>query len=76
MKINFNNTYLDLGEKFYSKTKTESVKNPELIKYNTKLAEELNIEKISDTDIVEYLSGNKVLDGSEAIAQVYAGHQF
>jgi serine/tyrosine/threonine adenylyltransferase len=76
MKINFNNTYLDLGEKFYSKTKPGSVKNPVLIIYNTKLAEELNIEKFSDENIAEYLSGNKILDGSEPIAQVYAGHQF
>jgi len=56
MKINFNNTYVNLGEKFYSKTKTESVKNPVFIKFNTNLAEEMNIEKISDENIAEFLS--------------------
>ena len=76
MKINFKNTYPDLGESFYSRTKPDSVKNPKLIKYNTKLAEELNIKIKSDKNIAEYLSGNKILDGSKPIAQVYAGHQF
>ena len=76
MKINFNNTYLELGEKFYSKTKPDSVKNPVLIKYNTKLSQELNIEKISDENIIKYLSWNKILEWVEPLAQVYAGHQF
>lgn len=78
MKINFENTYLELPDQFYKKRDPDQVKNPKLIKYNAELAEELNInlDNISDKEKAEYFSGNKLFEDSKPIAQVYAGHQF
>jgi serine/tyrosine/threonine adenylyltransferase len=78
MKINLENTYSQLPEHFYKNRNPDQVKNPELIKYNFELAEELNIdlENISDEQKAEYFSGNKLFPNSQPIAQVYAGHQF
>jgi uncharacterized protein YdiU (UPF0061 family) len=78
MIIKFNNTYDKLGESFYSRIDPTPVKNPELIHYNDSLARELGIslDSISPQEIAEIFSGNKILEGSRPIAQVYAGHQF
>ena len=42
------------------------------------MAEQLNLDfsKFSDTDLAKIFSGNSLPEGSETIAQAYAGHQF
>ncbi len=76
--VKFNNSYIKLPEKFYGKVLPEKVPEAKLIKFNSKLAEdlELNIEDLSEDDLTEYFSGNRIFDGSEPIALAYAGHQF
>jgi uncharacterized protein YdiU (UPF0061 family) len=78
MKINFNNTYTKLPSDFYSKTNPTPVKNPELIKFNTALAEELGLMGINSDglDALNVFAGNEIAEGSEPIAMAYAGHQF
>lgn len=78
MKINLENTYSQLADNFYQKRNPDQVKNPKLIKYNSELTEELNInlDNLSDKQKAEYFSGNKLFPNSQPIAQVYAGHQF
>ncbi|OZG75234.1 hypothetical protein BTA51_02290 [Hahella sp. CCB-MM4] len=76
--IPFDNTYIRLPEKFYSQEIPTAVAAPKLIRSNPELAEDLGIdpEWFASDDVVSVFSGNAVLDGSQPIATVYAGHQF
>ena len=77
-KWKLKNSYLKLPDCFYEKIKPSSVKNPELIYFNNKLAKKLNLEFLThDISLTtDYLSGNKLSNKSTPIAQAYAGHQF
>jgi serine/tyrosine/threonine adenylyltransferase len=74
----FDNSYMELPQKFYSKTNPTPVPNPELIVINQSLARELglNVEELMKDDHVKVLGGNQIPDGANPIAQAYAGHQF
>ncbi len=74
--INFDNSYIKLPERFYQSVNPSPVKNPQLIKFNHSLASELAIHELSNQELTEFFSGNKILKGSQPIAQAYAGHQF
>lgn len=72
------NSYLNLPEMFYHKTKPEKFMTPKLLVFNHVLAQELGLDlnQCSDEQIALYFSGQKLLPGSEPIALVYAGFQF
>jgi uncharacterized protein YdiU (UPF0061 family) len=74
----FDNTYAKLPKSFLENIKPVPVKDPKLIILNKNLAEQLNLDfsKFSDTDLAKMFSGNSLPEGSETIAQAYAGHQF
>tara|TARA_B100001142_G_scaffold33373_1_gene29637 strand:+ start:256 stop:1707 length:1452 start_codon:yes stop_codon:yes gene_type:complete len=74
----FDNTYSKLPESFLSNTSPTPVKSPELIILNDNLAEKLglNFSKINKENLSKLFSGNLLPEGSKAIAQAYAGHQF
>lgn len=75
--IRFENSYVQLlPKKFYTEVKPTFVAKPKLIKWNDKLALELGIEVNSEAELTEIFSGNKILNGMQPIALVYAGHQF
>ncbi len=78
MKIQFDNSYARLPEDFYSKTNPTPVERPELIKFNTKLAEELGLTSINPDGLnaLQVFAGNEIAQGSEPISMAYAGHQF
>ena len=75
---NFENTYFKLSDSFKQDINPKPVKNPEIVLFNKKLASELNLDisSISNKDLSELFSGNSLPDGSNSIAQAYAGHQF
>lgn len=75
---NFDNTYIKLPKDFYDKKVPEKVSRPHLIYFNAKFAKELglNYSQKDEKEIAEVFSGNKIVDGSEPLAQAYAGHQF
>ena len=74
----FDNTYSKLPEPFISNTSPIPVKSPELIILNDNLAKQLglNFSLTSKRDLSNMFSGNSLPDGSNPIAQAYAGHQF
>jgi uncharacterized protein YdiU (UPF0061 family) len=74
----FDNTYSKLPKTFLENIKPVPVKDPKLIILNKNLANQLNLDfsKFSDTDLAKMFSGNNLPEGSETIAQAYAGHQF
>jgi|TARA_A100001011_G_scaffold359745_1_gene406488 uncharacterized protein YdiU (UPF0061 family) len=75
---NFENTYSKLSNSFKQNINPVPVKNPQLVLFNEKLGSELNLDfsKISKMDLSEIFSGNSLPEGSNSIAQAYAGHQF
>lgn len=76
--IPFDNTYAKLPERFYSRQEADSVPSPQLIRANTELAMELDIDPswLESEEAVDVFSGTAVAEGSEPLAQAYAGHQF
>ena len=75
---NFDNSYSRLPNAFKENIKPVSVKSPELLLLNEKLASELNLnfENITKDELSEIFAGNVLPKGSNSIAQAYAGHQF
>lgn len=75
----FENSYIEqLPEQFYSLQKPEPAEYPEIVYFNDELAKSLGIDQITeDRSVVkQILSGSQVPEGTQSIAQAYAGHQF
>jgi uncharacterized protein YdiU (UPF0061 family) len=74
----FDNTYARLPERFYARVNPAPVAAPRLVKLNVELARCLGLDSdaLASTQGVEILAGNRVAQGSEPLAQAYAGHQF
>ena len=75
---NFDNSYSRLPDAFKEHIKPVAVKNPELVIINESLAKELDLDltKINKDKLSSLFSGNTLPEGSNTIAQAYAGHQF
>ena len=78
MSVSFNNSYVQLPERFYSRQSPTKVENPGLIRANPGLAKLLGIDPawLSSDDGIETMAGNQIPKGADPIATVYAGHQF
>ena len=75
---NFDNSYSRLSNTFKENIRPIGVKNPELVLINLDLAQELNLDftKIDKHELSALFTGNILPEGSNTIAQAYAGHQF
>ena len=75
---NFKNTYFNLPKSFKEDINPVPVKNPNLVMFNESLASELNLNysTIDKKELSKIFSGNVLPNGSNSIAQAYAGHQF
>ncbi|WP_263384638.1 protein adenylyltransferase SelO [Granulicella arctica] len=78
VRFNFQNTYVRLPERFYSRVNPTPVAAPGLVKVNEDLARSLGLDptELSSPEGVAILAGSRVADGSEPLAIAYAGHQF
>lgn len=74
----FDNSYLRLPDRFYTRQAPEPVKAPRMIRINEDLARQLGIslEWLNSPEALQVLAGNQLAPGSEPIATVYAAHQF
>jgi serine/tyrosine/threonine adenylyltransferase len=75
----FDNSYARLPDKLFSKLTPVPVKQPRLVLFNDALAAELGLAYRSAderNEIADVFSGNILPQGSEPLAQAYAGHQF
>ena len=74
----FDNTYSKLPNSFKENINPVPVRKPELVILNKDLAKELNLDfsSLDNKKISELFSGNSLPEGSDSIAQAYAGHQF
>ena len=74
----FDNTYYKLSKTFKEDIKPIPVKNPEIVLFNKDLADDLNLDfkNLNNQKLSELFSGNSLPEGSNSLAQAYAGHQF
>jgi len=72
------NTYTSLPADFYTLLRPVPVARPEIVFFNDCLAKDLGLGflKHDKETIAGYFSGNEIPDGSDPLAQAYAGHQF
>lgn len=76
--IAFDNSYARLPEPFYAAVQPDTVPQPELIRLNEALAEDLGLDVtwLRSAEGLAMLSGNSLPENADPIAQAYAGHQF
>ena len=74
----FDNTYSKLPDTMLSKLSPIPVKAPQVVIINHSLSKELGLDfsNISNENLASIFSGNLLPEGSDTIAQAYAGHQF
>ena len=74
----FDNTYSNLSQSMFSKLNPIPVKTPEIVLFNHDLSKEIDLDfsQINNKELALIFSGNHLPEGSESIAQAYAGHQF
>jgi uncharacterized protein YdiU (UPF0061 family) len=77
-RFHFDNSYSRLPSRFYTKLEPTPVPNPGPVRVNSGLADLLGIDAdwLASEEGTQVLAGNRVPEGSEPIATVYAGHQF
>ncbi|WP_152395968.1 protein adenylyltransferase SelO [Paenibacillus guangzhouensis] len=75
---NFDNSYAQLPQSFFSTINLAPVRAPKLAVLNHPLAASLGLdaEALQNEESVAVLAGNEVPDGGLPLAQAYAGHQF
>ena len=71
-------TYTELPQVLFSKLSPTPVRQPGVVLFNEKLADEigLNLSDMSKEVRADLFAGNFVPEGTEPFAQAYAGHQF
>jgi uncharacterized protein YdiU (UPF0061 family) len=77
MRFGFENTYSALPSRFYARLAPVPVKDPRLVVFNSRLAEELGLDPaVVEPEAAAWFSGNQPPDDADPIALAYAGHQF
>ena len=76
--IPFDNSYARLPDGFFTAQNPSPVAKPGLIAVNDALARDLGLDhaELRSPEGIDVLAGNRIPDGAEPLAQVYAGHQF
>jgi len=76
--FNFDNSFARSLEGFFVSCKAEPASAPKLLQFNHALAEELGLDSgaLDSEAGLAIFSGNVLPEGSEPLAQGYAGHQF
>ncbi|MCU0573346.1 MAG: YdiU family protein [Syntrophobacteraceae bacterium] len=75
---NFDNSYARLPSMFYVRLSPIAVRAPRMAVLNRRLAESLGLngEALEGEEGAAVLSGSRIPEGAEPLAQAYAGHQF
>lgn len=72
------NSYYDLSSSFYSTCIPRKSPDPSLKLFNDNLYKDLTGKdnELSNSELAQFLSGNKIFKTSKPLAMAYAGHQF
>jgi len=78
LHFNFDNSFARSLEGFFVSCQAEPASAPKLLQFNHALAEELGLDSaaLDSEEGLAIFSGNVLPEGSEPLAQGYAGHQF
>ncbi|WP_284947759.1 protein adenylyltransferase SelO [Acidisoma cladoniae] len=78
VRLPFDNSYARLPPRFFAPLAPTPVAAPRLVRLNVALAKDLGLDaaELASAEGVEILAGNRVAEGSQPLAQAYAGHQF
>lgn len=76
LHIPFDNSFARLPQGFFAAQRPEPVAAPRLLAWNADLARILGMEGADTQDLADVFSGNRLPDGADPLAQLYAGHQF
>ena len=78
IQFRWDNSYAERMPDFYVSYAPSVVPNPVLLRFNSRLAEELglNAGEIDLSLAAQIFSGNELPAGAQPLAQAYAGHQF
>ena len=70
--------YFNFDEKLYQKLNPTPLKNPKMVSYNPQACDliDLDYSECGTKDFLNFINGNKILEGSVPYSMVYAGHQF
>ncbi len=76
--IPFDNSFVRLPERFYTRMQATAVADPGPIRVNSELARQLGIDPawLASAEGTAVLAGNTTPEGAAPLAAVYAGHQF
>lgn len=76
--LNTDTRILSLPESFYRRVKPSALKNPYLVSFSPAMAELLDIDPdyMHSEEMIQTLSGNRLVRGVEPVATIYSGHQF
>lgn len=78
MKLNFDNQFAKLGDKFSVKMKARALPNAKMVSLNPLGAEliGLRLSDLSSEAALRFFSGAEIISGAEPLAMIYSGHQF
>ena len=78
MKLNFDNQFSRLGDKFSVKMAARPLPNPHMVSVNPLAADliGLSVDDLSGKIALKFFSGTEMVEGAEPLAMVYSGHQF
>jgi len=77
MRFGFQHSYASLPDRFYARVDPTPVADPQLVAFNTSLANDLGLEPAAvEPAAADLLSGNRPPEDARPIAMAYAGHQF
>ncbi len=76
--LSFDNGFARLPESYYARVCPTPVPDPYLVCYSPDALRLLDLDEseIRRPELIETLAGNRLLPGMDAIAALYAGHQF
>lgn len=74
--LNFDNTFARLDKKLFSHVSPQAIYAPTVVHFNSQVAQLLDLDTPSSTDLATFFSGAMPLPNSEPLAMTYSGHQF
>ncbi|HEY9098003.1 MAG TPA: YdiU family protein [Thiobacillus sp.] len=76
--LTFDNGFARLSESYYSRVCPTPVPNPYLVCHSPEVLKLLDLDEseITRPEMIATLAGNQLLPGMDALAALYAGHQF
>ena len=76
--LHWRNSFCKLGNDFYTRVSPQPLPDPYWVGYSRAMARELGLDEscFASGEMLETLTGNRHIVGTEPLASVYSGHQF